>query len=55
MKPHPPVTPELIQYLESIFPDRVPRDPSSNLSFHQGQQSVLDKLRDMNLNPDNHF
>lgn len=53
MKPHPPVTPELLEYLEALYPDQVPRDPSASLAYYQGQQQVLDKLRDMNINPDN--
>lgn len=46
MKIKPLVTNELIEMLRELYPDRVPRGliSTTELSYIQGQQSVIDKL-----------
>lgn len=46
MKIKPLVTNELIEILRELYPDRVPRGwiTAPQLSYIQGQQSVIDKL-----------
>jgi hypothetical protein len=44
----PPVTAELLSWLESVFIDRLPTAPQTDMAqvnFAIGQQSVLRKLR----------
>jgi hypothetical protein len=43
-----PVTQELLEGLETLFPDRLPSEPPSSLEIARlvGQQQVIRKLRD---------
>jgi hypothetical protein len=44
----PPVTAELLSWLESVFIDRLPATPQTDMAqvnFAIGQQSVIRKLR----------
>lgn len=49
MKTTPIVTMDLIETLRELYPDKVPRGWTTEpqLSFIQGQQSVIDKLYQM--------
>lgn len=44
----PPITEELLEYLEATFPDKLPSNPQTEVAVARliGRQDVIRKLRD---------
>ena len=54
----PLVTNEVLEYLERQFPDKLPKDGEltvEQLRFLQGQQSVIEKIRQINKNEEDEY
>ena len=54
----PLVTNEVLEYIQRQFPDRLPKDGTmtvEQLRFLQGQQSVIEKLRQLNSNEEDEY
>lgn len=43
----PPIDPRVVEWLNEVFPDRVPREPLNQyeLGLRAGEQRVIDKMK----------